>query len=510
MLKIKYTLLILLGLASFILHSKEMDHEKTNDLYVHFSTAKELPWASGANYISNFAFKNAVHTKASLPSSNRKRNLIKKVKIVAKNTLELELADDLYFELQDQEWKATTEDFKFTLIRPFLISKDKNRFKEIFLNIKGFEQLENIKGNVDWRKLEFEGLKILSNEKIRIEVKKDFSKFNKTLLEMGFYVLSPKCFDESGKNVLGFPCGTGPYKVQSFDKDTAEVRLLLRNRFRENYPLAPVKVVIITDDSNRGDILWKDMWDIDKSQYNHRIIKNPLGTIGFFFNLQTEFGKSEAFRDAVAAALNRTEITEGFPSLLANDALIPHGKKGHINFKNSPNSQYDPARAKMLIKKYFGGKVEVDCEVYGQTEYELKKSNFTKIKDQLKSVGIIINYKKYDPKNKYKTPLFIAGMALQDFSNPSFVYSFFREGTIFKNSYPKYDKEFDLLYRNIDIKNSSTLFDIADYFYRRNYIVPLWDLYSNYFYKKGVVKSLGDQKGGLSFHLLKVQMEKSE
>ena len=513
--KILIGLIVLaLGIIVFVTLKNQYAEKKVpRDLIVHFSTENLPPWASNADYIANFSFKNAIHTRAALPSPNRKQNSIKSVEIVKNNIVEIEIADDLYFERGDEEWKATTEDVKFTLIRTFLISKDRNRFKDIFYNIKGFDELDKVinktHGLLDGRAIEISGIKILSPTKIRIEVKKDFGKFNRALFELGFYILSPKCFEKDLNIVKGLPCGTGPYKVTAYDKKTSEVRLELRKRFLDDYPKAPKGVVMVTDESNRGDLFWKDMWNIDKSLFEQRIIKNPLGTLGFFFNQKTKLGRSEKFRDAVAAALKRTELVEGFPYLIPNDEIIPKGKSGHITFEGAPDSQYNPERAKKIIKKYFSGRIEVDCEVYGQTDYEMKKTNFTKIKDQLKKVGIIINFKKPSDSIKFQTPLFIAGIALQNFNNPSFVYSFFRPGSIFDNAYPKNDRKFNKLFDRIEVKNSDSLSDISYYFSDKNYMVPLWDLYSNYLYRKGLIRSLGSQRGGLSFHIARIIMEEN-
>jgi hypothetical protein len=472
-------------------------------LYVHLDTATELPWMPSSNYISYFTFKNAIHTKASFPSSD-KENIVKEVKFVSNNVLEIELFDYLHFIRAEEEWNARSEDFKFTLIRPFLSSKTPTPFKDVVSQIKGFENLNDLKGQENWEKIQIPGLTILSPYKIRLEVKGDALHFAKDFFALDFYLLSPKCFKDDLKEVKDFPCGTGPYKVSFFDKDTGEVKISLRTPYLKAYPLAPRHVVFQKKENNEGDIYWKDMWPIDKSYYERHQISHPFGTFGFFFNFQTKLGSSQAFREAISAVLDRKELTDGFDYLKANDTLIPHGKVGHVDLKNL--NKYNPKKAQKIIKKHWNGKLEVDCEVYGQSDDALSKPYFTKIQSQLKEVGILLRFTKPNPAFKYKTPLFLAGFAHKDFKDPKFVYSFLRKGSVFKNAYPPKDPTFENLFQKLNLHPPKSWERMAYYVAQKNYMIPLWDLYPVYFSRKSKVKSIGNQKESLSLSFLEIQM----
>ncbi len=78
--------------------------------------------------------------------------------------------------------------------------------------------------------------------------------------------------------------------------------------------------------------------------------------------------------------------------------------------------------------------------------------------------------------------------------DPSYVFSYFRKGSFYKNSYPKIDENIEDYFNKIILSNDpkeklkySKL--LSTYLSESAILVPLWDLYSVYFYDSNKIDS---------------------
>ena len=500
LLKSRYKVNLLLGIVVLfcLFYGCEEKMQNESEVEIHFHTSGDVPFGETVPFIVEQMFNHAVYyNKYSLFSS-----IIRK----SKNSWIFELKKNIYFESLSERWEASSKDLYFSITKYFVTGEGyelKNFFKDIIgLNVRNKIEISDA--------YNIPGIKIIDRYKIEITSKKSNTRLIKALEDGPFILLSEKAFRKDYKTLKRYPIGIGPYKVIYVNYKTGETRLKLKKDFIKQSPKAPRNVVIFGDDSHKGDIFFKDMWDIDKKDFRRVSTKFPYVTMGIFFNYNLKISQNLDFRKSLALAFKRDEIVEGFQELRANNQPICVGKPGRME---SPEN-YDLKLSRTLMKrslKEADMPREMDVIFAGQSYNEMKKGYNLKIKSQIEKTGLKVNFikEKYG-EHEFHTPFFISGISAPD-DDPIFIFSIFQKNSIFTNIFPKKDrilsKKIEQLKNIRSIKERYKKSVSLSYYFEENVImIPLYDLYPTFFFRTSKIKSLGDQPGGIHFIIQNIIM----
>ena len=340
-----------------------------------------------------------------------------------------------------------------------------------------------------------------------IKLKKFDPSFIEKISSFGISLVSIKTVNEDYFSWKKWPVGVGAYRVIFSDPETGET--ILEKRSDSKFPDAQKYVRFISSNDNEGDIFWKDMWDLDPGKYKREILKVSYGTLGIFFNFESELGKNENFRKAISLVINRDDLVNHLDSIVKNSEMIPTSILGRADIDKKKNLSLAKEYIKKVPKPLLENIIEIN--IFGQNREAINKQNFIRLKNQIEELGLKISFKLDDDKLKLDSPMHIVGIQAAQ-KDPSFVFGYFRKGSFYKNSYPKDDKfikdNFSKLMNSIDIQEKSMISQkLSTYLTESAIVVPLLDLYSLYLYdsKKIDIATFHSQPGGMRFKIWEIK-----
>ncbi len=89
----------------------------------------------------------------------------------------------------------------------------------------------------------------------------------------------------------------------------------------------------------------------------------------------------------------------------------------------------------------------------------------------------------------------------------------FRQGSPFPGEFPENDLDFEKLFSDamrapsLDIRVESVR-SLSEYFLENNYAVPLFEMASTYWINPEKIESLGEQYGGLTLYINRLNLKK--
>ncbi|MEX2484957.1 MAG: peptide ABC transporter substrate-binding protein [Brumimicrobium sp.] len=334
-----------------------------------------------------------------------------------------ELRDDVYFHddecFEDGKGRnVTASDFKYSL--EFACSKDplNNLSWLLKSKVKGANEYAN--GEAD----EVEGIKVVDDYTLKIELVSPFSGFQKVLTHTGLGVFPEEAIEKYGEEIGSHPVGTGAFKLKTLEKDKI---VLTRN---DNYwgkddfgnQLPFLDEIVMTYSKDKTDELLSFraekidlVLDIPVEE-----VENVLGTLSeaqagenvkhkvdskssmsisyYGFAHESELFSDKKIRTAFNLAIDRDAIIETWlegEGWAAKNGFVPKMKDYPSSSVNGFNFDTEKAQSLMSKAGYPDGKgfPKVDLYVNGLEEsgvHKLAKAVAFSLKQNL---GVIINVK---------------------------------------------------------------------------------------------------------------------
>lgn len=242
--------------------------------------------------------------------------------------------------------------------------------------IKGAEDYINALKNGGDKSADIEGIKVLNDSTISIELERPFSGFEK-LLTIGIFVIYPTEIFKNGElPSLNDAIGTGPFQVKNI-KDGEAVELVRNDNYWQNdiegFPLPYLDGITFTFDSKLNEIenfkqkkldLIKDipvnqigniLPSIDEAKNGNNADFNYLSSPGLdvkiiCFNFEKELFQNIYLRKALNYAIDKEKLVDSIllgDRNIANNGLIPRSKLfGSYEVKGY---SFDPEKAKDLM-----------------------------------------------------------------------------------------------------------------------------------------------------------------
>lgn len=267
---------------------------------------------------------------------------------------------------------VTAHDFKYSL--EFACSQ--HEFNEVAWLIK-----DKIKGAEDYytgEANEVEGIKVISDYEIEIELKTPFISFDKTLTNTALGVFPSEAFDYYGNDIVTNPVGTGAFLLETLTEDSIT---LIRNPFywrkdENGNPLPFLDKIKLTYSKNKADELLSFrsekidlVMDIPVEE-----VENVLGTLAeaqagknvkhlvdsktsmsvqyyAFAHEHAIFSKKEV-RKAFNIAINRDQVINEWlegEGWAANNGFVP--KMEGYDYQTVRGHEYNVEEAKKLLSK---------------------------------------------------------------------------------------------------------------------------------------------------------------
>lgn len=286
--------------------------------------------------------------------------------------------------------ELTAEDVKFTFER-LLDPETKARYPDFFKSIESIEVVDDYTVRFKLKYLDPAFLTYLAPWR-------------------NSFIISKKAFEELGKDAFGEkPVGTGPFVVESWDKETGDVVLVANpDYYGEKPKISKIIYKVIEDPYTAYLALEKGEVDIvtidtsisgllDRARDNDEIVvyeKAGSGSLSLTFNLKDPILSDIRVRRAIAYAINRTEIAV---DLLQGTVTEAKGflSPAYVGYtEDLPQYPYNPERAKELLAEA-GYPEGFEIDFYTPSVGVMPKVA-TLIQEQLKKVGIKANIKQMD------------------------------------------------------------------------------------------------------------------
>lgn len=416
------------------------------------------------------------------------------------------LRDDVYFQddacFEDGKGrKVTALDFKYVL--EFACSSHE-------LNQISYLLKDKVKGADIYYKGEadhVEGIKVLDEHTLEIELKTPFSGFKKVLTHVGLSVFPKEAFEKYGNDIRTHPVGTGAFTLEAFEEE--KIVLKRNNTFwdKDDFgnPLPFLDKVIMTYSKDKADELLSFraekidlVLDIPVEE-----VENVLGTLheaqagenvkhivdskssmsityyGFAHGSEA-FSKKEV-RQAFNMAVDRKSIIdnwlegEGWP---ATNGFVPR-MKGYPSSDVKGHS-YDVEKAKALMASagYPNGKGFPTLSLYVNAlaesgGHKLAKAVASSLKENL-GVNVKIELVSYEDREKLildATAIFWRAGWVADYPDPENFLNLFYSGNIgensstinpFKYKNPEFDAMFEKALAETDDEKRMNLFAQCD------------------------------------------------
>lgn len=416
------------------------------------------------------------------------------------------LRDDVYFQddacFEDGKGrKVTALDFKYVL--EFACSSHElNQISYLLKDkVKGADLYYN--GEAD----HVEGIRVVDEHTLEIELKSPFSGFKKVLTHVGLSVFPKEAFEKYGKDIRTHPVGTGAFVLEAFEEE--KIVLKRNNTFwdKDDFgnPLPFLDKVIMTYSKDKADELLSFraekidlVLDIPVEE-----VENVLGTLheaqagenvkhivdskssmsityyGFAHGSE-EFSKKEV-RQAFNMAVDRKSIIdnwlegEGWP---ATNGFVPR-MKGYPSLDVKGHT-YDVEKAQALMASagYPNGKGFPTLSLYVNAleesgGHKLAKAVASSLKENL-GVNVKIELVTYEDREKLildGTAIFWRAGWVADYPDPENFLNLFYSGNIgensstinpFKYKNPEFDAMFEKALAETDDEKRMDLFAQCD------------------------------------------------
>jgi peptide/nickel transport system substrate-binding protein len=369
-----------------------------------------------------------------------------------------ELARDLKFH---NGREVTVEDLKFSLER-HLISEIDTPEKEF---LKSVEEIH-----------------ILSGQKLRIRLRTPDLFFPHTL-SLSEFSLVPE--EEMFSDLLSWkthPIGAGPYRVVSVNEDKNEVAVEWTGSVGPVAQNPPKRIVFATHQRmERLGISLRSLKDPVISNMKCAELSVPDHVRTIFFNYRSRIGSSENFRRAVLLALDPERLASTVEGALVTNDLIPRSLG--LRSEERPSRNID--EAKRLLAQ------EGISEIVLRNRFSSAPSWLRELIEQLEAVGLKVKLDS-NPQtpplasNDESTAFEVLGL-VPDAADSLILYKMFQVGGPYLPKLPEADLHYQNLFSEAwaarDDKNrrAKTL-DLMNYFNRRVYALPLFEVPSRIYY----------------------------
>lgn len=326
-----------------------------------------------------------------------------------------------------------SSDVKFTFERMFL-PETKAINGWVIDMIKGAADME------DGKTKDLAGFKIIDDTKFEITLDKPYASFTQCLATPYTSIFPEKACREAGADWGRQPIGSGPYMLKSWTK--GEELILVRN---PDFWDGPTKIdeidFKVIDDPTTQELEFKngnlDMINISNDKIAE--FKNDpsvvLATLeilhtGFLmFNVNNEYLKDVRVRQAISMAVDRVKLCQTVLSGAAEPAYT-FLCKGLIGYDENANIEYNPEKAKELLKEagYSNG---FSIDIYQTQDSKASLKLNTALQGSLAEIGIKLNIIQIDEgswvdmRNQGKLTMY-TGDWWGDYVDPdNFLYTFF-------------------------------------------------------------------------------------
>lgn len=243
----------------------------------------------------------------------------------------------------------TARDVEFMLYR--LLEPDSSKSQELSIIAGSDEYIKKKSKTVS-------GIKALSPEAIRIELKSPFPPFLSLFTAMNTETIPWDYNGETESNFFKHPIGTGPYKFESYEPDQ-RVTLVANEQYFLGRPLLD-KIIFeksTTENAIKGfnngyyqDLEWYSDLDPRRLTNTYTMIKAPVAGLNVIAinNRRPPFNNVH-FRKALMYALDRVKLAEEcFPGRKVAAGFVPPGVGGY--YPEMPKVLFDLNKAKEELK----------------------------------------------------------------------------------------------------------------------------------------------------------------
>lgn len=416
------------------------------------------------------------------------------------NSYLLELKPNLRFH---NGREATATDLEFSLLRGAL-SGNHNYFRVFFNNIVG---MDSLKTGTPYRTGMLKGIRVIDPLHLRISLKNPNPSFLHNLCYT-FCSLVPR---ESVKedNVMlwkTLPVGAGPYRVTEASPEQSRVHLA---KVATDNKTAAAEIDLYTGNVPNGVDLALWHWD-DLPNMTRVVGDHSDSVVVILFNFNHKLAKHLPFRKALALALNRGQMAEGFDYVRPTVDYLP----AHFWGRYNPPEKQDVEKAKAILAGLPEDlKALTKQPIRVPVRASMKpKVAFDRIEAQLKAIGLNIefypNTKKFWEKDHAETALWIVSFVMGDV-DPILKFGTFRaDGPILPFA-PAKDADFEKLYQDaarassLDLRVESVK-ALSKYVYDQTMLLPVFEKKPVHWYNPKVISGLGNQDGGYWIYLDRV------
>ncbi|WP_458189126.1 ABC transporter substrate-binding protein [Haladaptatus sp. NG-WS-4] len=210
-----------------------------------------------------------------------------------------------------------------------------------------------------------DSIKAASKNKLKITLSKKYAPILPNLAMFVSAVHSEKAIKEKGKKLKSDPVGTGPFKLEKWDRGNNQVRLVKNDDYWGDGPhVDKVVFTVVGDNISRAQTLDAGEADIidglgaqssqqvEKSQ-NAKLVSDAGINVGYMaFNMsKVEAFRKKKVRQAISYAIDTKSIVDTIYKGIAKQASqpIPSSVMGY-NDSLSPY-EHNPDKAKQLLKE---------------------------------------------------------------------------------------------------------------------------------------------------------------
>ena len=247
-------------------------------------------------------------------------------------------------------------------------------------------------------------IKVIDEYTIQIITKTPFPPLLQNLTHIGSVMISPKAIDENGTKPLDQnPIGTGPFKLEKWTKGEGMTLVAFPEYWGKKPAIERITFKVVPEDGTRmGMVQGGEAQIADKLPFNdvERYSKDDKFTVIKTLGFGTEFiginMKKEKFQDirvrqAIDLAIDRKAILSGVYQNVGQMNVSTLGPKVFGYNPNLPAAEYNPAKAKELLKE--AGVSDLKVVLWTSTNNKARVKMAEVVQAQMKEAGITVEIK---------------------------------------------------------------------------------------------------------------------
>lgn len=247
-------------------------------------------------------------------------------------------------------------------------------------------------------------IKIIDDHTIQIITTEPFPPLLQHLAHTGTSIISPKAIDESDtKSLDQNPVGTGPYKLEKWTKGEGMTLAFFPDYWGKKPAVEKIVFKVVPEDATRmGMIQSGEAHIADKLPFNDvdrytkegkfTVVRTPgYGTEFVGINLKNEKFQDIRIRKAIDLSIDRKAILSGVYQNVGLPGVSTLGPKVFGYNPNLPAPEYNPAKAKELLKE--AGVPDLKVVLWTSTNNKSRLKMAEVVQAQLKDAGITVEIK---------------------------------------------------------------------------------------------------------------------